>query len=95
MFVNAHTANMRAVSNEADRAHTEWRKADTEAREAERRLQAAWIAHDKGGEPPTDEMWSDVYRLHSVARDKLKAAVAALSVQPPKRGTGQNCDSEG
>lgn len=67
------------MSDAADKAYGHWLKADTAAREAERRLQAAWIAYDMSGEPPAKELVAEVSRLRALAQEKQRAAVEALA----------------
>lgn len=66
------------MSDPAKRAYEDWQTADTAAREAERRLKAAWLALDMGGEPPSRELLVEVSRLRAIANDRLNAAVLAL-----------------
>lgn len=66
------------MSEQARRAYKDWRTADTAAREAERRLKGAWIAHEMGGEPPSKQLAEEVSRLRVIANEKLHAAVKSL-----------------
>lgn len=70
----------------AARAYAEWHDADTKAREAESRLKAAWLAYDREDEAPPAELLAEVSMLRSIANDKLKAAVEALSGSTSRKG---------
>lgn len=73
------------VEQRADQAYAEWLKADTEARQAERRLRAAWIAYDMDGEMPSEALLAEVSRLRTIAIEKQNAAVAALARESDRK----------
>lgn len=66
------------MTDTAKQAYADWQNADAQARQAEIRLKAAWIAFDSGGSPPTAALLAEVSQLRAVANDRLTAAVAAL-----------------
>ena len=66
------------MGDNARRAYAEWQLADRAAREAEKRLSGAWIAHEMGGEAPSAQLIGEVTKLRAIANEKLSLAVAAL-----------------
>lgn len=60
-----------------------WKRADADARIVEARLLAVWELHEKGLVGAPDEaLLHDVFRLRSVANERLMGAIAALSTPP-------------
>lgn len=72
-------AAAKPTTGAANPAYAGWLQADKAAREAERRLQAAWIAHSMGGEGPSQQLLAEVSRLRAIANDRLDAAIVGLA----------------
>lgn len=68
-----------STTGAANPAYASWLQADKAARQAERRLQAARIAHSMGGEGPSQQLLAEVSRLRAIANDRLDAAIVSLA----------------